>query len=59
MPQQELPPDPEAVEKWQKLPQNKPTRQALPPAAGGLRWAWGLLALLLLAAALVLLSQAV
>ena len=31
-----LPPDPESVEKWEALPQNKPSRQALPPAAGGL-----------------------
>ncbi len=33
MPQ--LPPDPDAVEKWRQLPQNKPSRQALPPATGG------------------------
>ncbi len=32
-----LPPDPDSVEKWESLPQNKPSRQALPPAAGGLR----------------------
>ncbi|PJF27920.1 MAG: hypothetical protein CUN53_02245 [Phototrophicales bacterium] len=31
-----LPPDPDSVEKWKSLPQNKPSRQALPPAAGGL-----------------------
>lgn len=31
-----LPPDPDSVEKWEALPQNKPSRQALPPAAGGL-----------------------
>jgi hypothetical protein len=30
-----LPPDPDAVENWRKLPQNKPSRQALPPATGG------------------------
>jgi hypothetical protein len=30
-----LPPDPDAVEKWRELPQNKPSRQALPPATGG------------------------
>jgi hypothetical protein len=30
-----LPPDPDAVEKWRQLPQNKPSRQALPPATGG------------------------
>ncbi|MDZ4765242.1 MAG: hypothetical protein SGI73_11885 [Chloroflexota bacterium] len=31
-----LPPDPDSVEKWSQLPQNKPSRQALPPVAGGL-----------------------
>jgi hypothetical protein len=31
-----LPPDPDSVEKWESLPQNKPSRQAFPPAAGGL-----------------------
>ncbi len=43
MPQEELPPDPEWLEKWQKLPQNKPSHQALPPVAGGTRWSWWLL----------------
>jgi hypothetical protein len=31
-----LPPDPDSVERWKGLPQTKPSRQALPPAAGGL-----------------------
>ncbi|NDJ62486.1 MAG: hypothetical protein GYB67_15265 [Chloroflexi bacterium] len=36
MPQQEpLPPDPESVEKWQNLPHNTPSKQALPPLFGG------------------------
>ncbi|MFN8449007.1 MAG: hypothetical protein U0521_10525 [Anaerolineae bacterium] len=37
MPTDPLPPDPESVEKWRSLPQNKPSRDALPPATGGLR----------------------
>ncbi len=37
MPTDPLPPDPESVEKWRHLPQNKPSRQALPPMTGGLR----------------------
>lgn len=53
MPREELPPDPDALERWQQLPQHKPSKQALPPAAGGLRWTWWLLALL---AALVVLA---
>jgi len=36
MPDEPLPPDPDAVEKWRNLPQNKPSRQALPPMTGGL-----------------------
>ena len=35
----ELPADPKAVEKWQNLPQGAPSREALPPATGGTRWA--------------------
>ena len=31
-----LPPDPESLAKWQELPQNKPSRDALPPMTGGL-----------------------
>lgn len=37
MPADPLPPDPESVEKWRSLPQNKPSRDALPPMTGGLR----------------------
>ncbi len=37
MPGEPLPPDPESVEKWRSLPQNKPSRHALPPMTGGLR----------------------
>jgi hypothetical protein len=36
VPTDPLPPDPESVEKWRSLPQNKPSRDALPPATGGL-----------------------
>ncbi len=45
----ELPPDPDALEKWRNMPQNKPSRQALPPATGGLgasRWLIGFLLLI-------------
>jgi hypothetical protein len=34
-----LPPDPELLAKWQELPQNKPSREALPPMTGGLQLA--------------------
>lgn len=44
----ELPSDPEAEEQWRRLPQNKPSRQAMPPAAGGARWVWWLVGALAL-----------
>ena len=50
----ELPPDPDALEAWEKLPKNKPSRQAMPPMTGGARWAWGFL---LIAVVLGLLAQ--
>lgn len=37
MPSEPLPPDPESVEKWQAMPQNKPSKDALPPMTGGLQ----------------------
>lgn len=43
MPREELPPDPDAVEEWKKLPQSEPSREAMPPATGGSRWTWVLL----------------
>ncbi|GIL11503.1 MAG: hypothetical protein BroJett038_02230 [Chloroflexota bacterium] len=46
MPDDNLPPDPDALAKWEKLPQNKPSKQALPPLAGGARRMWWALALL-------------
>ncbi len=33
---QPLEADPDAVEKWRSLPQNKPSLKAFPPATGGL-----------------------
>lgn len=33
-----LPPDPESEEKWRNLPQNPPSKQALPPLTGGMLW---------------------
>ncbi|HEX2906218.1 MAG TPA: hypothetical protein VHO69_05115 [Phototrophicaceae bacterium] len=55
MVRQDLPPDPDAKAKWEQLPQNQPSKQALPPVAGGGRWVWGLLLLLALFVVLALL----
>lgn len=38
--------DPESEAKWRSLPQNAPSNQAMPPAAGGLRFSWLLLVFL-------------
>ena len=39
MPQDELLPDPDSADAWNKLPQNKPSTEALPPVTGGFpRW---------------------
>jgi hypothetical protein len=46
MPTDPLPPDPDSLAKWRELPQNQPSKDALPPATGGLRWTWALLFLL-------------
>lgn len=46
MPRENLPPDPDSLEKWQQLPQNRPSKNALPPMAGGLQWAFWLLLIL-------------
>ncbi len=48
VPRDELPSDPDSLARWEELPHNEPSREALPPAAGGLRLARGLLFLLLL-----------
>jgi hypothetical protein len=53
----QLPPDPDSVEKWKQLPQNPPSKQALPPATGGMRWARWFLALLLAALIIAIILQ--
>ena len=56
MSKNELSPEPDSLEKWHDLPQSTPSRDTLPPVAGGLdslRWLWPLL---LLTAALIMLG---
>lgn len=43
-PENDLPPDPDALEKWQQLPKGQPSRQAYTPATGGTRYVWWLMA---------------
>lgn len=58
MPNQTLPPDPDSDEKWRTLPQTTPTKQALPPASGGLlQVKWLLLLVLIIAVVGWLLSR--
>jgi hypothetical protein len=48
-----LPPAPDALAEWEKLPQNEPSNHALPPMTGGIRESIGLL---IVFAALILLG---
>lgn len=56
MPREILPPDDEALAKWRELPQNEPSRDALPPMTGGTRLAWFFLAALVVVIIVVLLQ---
>ena len=59
MPREPLEEDPESLEKWGGLPQNPPSKQALPPMTGGLRIAGALLLALAVLIILTLLFQGV
>lgn len=52
-----LPPDEESLRKWEGMPKNAPSREALPPAVGGTRLAIGLLIVFALAIILALVFQ--
>ena len=57
VPRDDLPPDPDSLTKWKRLPQNKPSKQALPPVAGGAQWTLWLLVILFALVLIVLLVQ--
>jgi hypothetical protein len=57
MPDDPLPPDPDSLARWHDLPQNQPSKRALPPVAGGSRWVWGLLVILAVVVIVSLLAQ--
>lgn len=57
MPRDQLPDDPNALEKWRNMPQNKPSRESLPPVTGGLPWAWVFIALLVIVVLFSLLER--
>lgn len=57
MPREELPEDPDSLEKWGKLPQNPPSKQALPPMTGGTKIAGALLLAMAVLIILALLFQ--
>lgn len=52
-----LPPDPDSVEKWRQMPQNQPSKEALPPVALGVRWMLGVVILIAILIVLSLLLQ--
>ncbi len=48
MPTEPIPPDPDSLEQWKQLPQNIPSKDALPPMTGGLRWVGWLLVIVVI-----------
>ncbi len=52
MPTDDLPPDPDSIEKWRQMPQNPPSKDALPPVV--LRPGWILWFVVLVAVLIVL-----
>ncbi|PJF38659.1 MAG: hypothetical protein CUN55_16645 [Phototrophicales bacterium] len=57
MTKQQLPQEPKSLKKWQDLPRNQPSKAAMPPVAGGLKWAWGLSIVMIVLVLLVFLLQ--
>jgi len=41
MPTEELPPDPDSVEKWRQMPKNQPSKDAFPPVVLKPGWILG------------------
>ncbi|MBI5671214.1 MAG: hypothetical protein HZC41_24725 [Chloroflexi bacterium] len=56
MSQNQLPPDPDSLSRWEQMPHNQPSKQALPPMAGGARWSLWLLGLLFVLMVIALLQ---
>jgi hypothetical protein len=46
MTREPLEPHSESLAKWEKLPQNEPSRESLPPMTGGIRLAFAFLIIL-------------
>lgn len=46
MPRDPLPEDPDSLDRWEAMPRNQPSKDALPPMTGGTRLAVGLLILM-------------
>lgn len=59
MPREPLNEDRESLDAWEKLPRNQPSKEALPPATGGMKLAWVLLLAMGVLIILALLLQAV
>jgi hypothetical protein len=57
MPTQELPPDPDSIEKWRQMPQNQPSKDSLPPVVFRPGWILGFVVLTAILIVLGLLLQ--
>ena len=53
----DLPPDPDSVEKWRNMPQNQPSKHALPPVMLRPGWIVGITILIAILIVLSLLLQ--
>lgn len=57
MPENKLEPDQDALDEWEKMPKNDPSKDALPPATGGFpQWLAILIGLVIVIAILSLLQ---
>lgn len=58
---EDLPADPDAVEKWKNLPQTERSKSALPPMTGGMAWnrtlLWGMAVIGLIIAVIAIVNQ--
>ena len=54
----ELPTDPKALEAWENMPKNAPSKDAMPPMTGGTRWLWGVMLIFGLLALIAFLLEA-
>lgn len=58
MPDEKLEPDQEALDAWEKMPKGTPSKEAMPPLTGGMRWVTGLIVVFGLLAVIIFIVEA-